>query len=95
MRRRCLLFAVLAVLLGAGVVPHAGPDPGGDLDTLVPPPEGAAALAGFPARPPFPPPGGQCGDNVCGPGQYCCNASCGTCANFGDYCTQQVCNPTS
>jgi hypothetical protein len=38
--------------------------------------------------------GGQCGPNVCGPGSFCCNASCGTCAPRGGVCTQQICNPT-
>jgi hypothetical protein len=38
--------------------------------------------------------GGQCGQNVCGPGTFCCNASCGTSAPRGGACTQQICNPT-
>jgi hypothetical protein len=37
--------------------------------------------------------GGKCGDNVSGPGTFCCNASCGTCAPLGGACTQQVCPP--
>lgn len=36
---------------------------------------------------------GKCGDNVCGPGTYCCNPSCGTCVQIGDACTQQICLP--
>jgi hypothetical protein len=38
-------------------------------------------------------PGVKCGSNVCGKGQHCCNASCGTCAPPGGVCTQQVCTP--
>ena len=38
--------------------------------------------------------GGQCGRNTCSAGTYCCNASCGTCAPFGSYCTQQICPDT-
>ncbi|MEZ4252598.1 MAG: hypothetical protein R3B99_30680 [Polyangiales bacterium] len=41
-----------------------------------------------------PMPGESCGDNVCGDGEYCCNASCGVCAAEGGVCTQQVCSPT-
>ncbi|WP_437736895.1 hypothetical protein [Sorangium sp. So ce1335] len=37
--------------------------------------------------------GGKCGDNVCGPGTYCCNSSCGICAPKGGACTQQYCEP--
>ena len=49
----------------------------------------------FPTPVPFPlPDPGTCGGNVCGKGEYCCNASCGTCAPIGASCTQQVCNPT-
>jgi hypothetical protein len=40
------------------------------------------------------PVGEQCGTSVCGPGTFCCNASCGTCAPEGGACTQQVCEPT-
>lgn len=32
-----------------------------------------------------------CGDNTCGAGEFCCNASCGVCAPLGGACTQQVC----
>jgi len=32
-----------------------------------------------------------CGDNTCGAGTYCCNASCGICAPKGGACTQQLC----
>jgi hypothetical protein len=35
--------------------------------------------------------GGSCGGNTCGKGQYCCNASCGTCAPIGAACTQIAC----
>lgn len=38
--------------------------------------------------------GGEvCGNNTCGAGQYCCNASCGMCAPLGVSCTQQACLP--
>ena len=53
----------------------------------------AVKQAGF-TPVPFPLPPSTCGGNVCGPGTYCCNPSCGTCTPFGAYCTQQVCNPT-
>lgn len=33
----------------------------------------------------------RCGDNVCGPGTYCCNESCGICAPLGGACTQEFC----
>lgn len=42
--------------------------------------------------PPFPTP---CGENTCAPGQWCCNPSCGTCANPGDYCLDVICPPVS
>jgi hypothetical protein len=32
-----------------------------------------------------------CGNNECGAGTYCCNASCGICAPTGGFCTQQFC----
>ncbi|HMJ12411.1 MAG TPA: hypothetical protein VK524_13395 [Polyangiaceae bacterium] len=32
-----------------------------------------------------------CGSAVCGKGEFCCNASCSTCAPRGGACTQQVC----
>jgi hypothetical protein len=35
--------------------------------------------------------GGSCGDNTCGPNQFCCNASCGICAPLGGACTQVFC----
>jgi hypothetical protein len=36
--------------------------------------------------------GQPCGNNVCGSGTFCCNASCGICAPRGGSCTQQVCD---
>lgn len=33
----------------------------------------------------------QCGNNVCGAGEWCCNPSCGTCAPLGATCTEQAC----
>jgi len=32
-----------------------------------------------------------CGKGLCGPGQYCCNQSCGLCAPIGGACIQKVC----
>ena len=34
-----------------------------------------------------------CGDNLCAPGDYCCNPSCGICAPFGAACIQIACAP--
>ncbi len=54
------------------------------------------------ARPPrdagAPPPrdGGaavRCGNNTCGAGEFCCNASCGICAPAGGACIQLFCEP--
>lgn len=39
------------------------------------------------------PPGQQCGDTVCGAGEECCNASCGTCVPAGGACDQRACEP--
>lgn len=36
--------------------------------------------------------GETCGSRVCGSGEYCCNASCGTCVPTGYMCTQIACN---
>jgi hypothetical protein len=33
-----------------------------------------------------------CGPNKCGPGEYCCNLSCGTCAPEGQICLDLICN---
>lgn len=38
--------------------------------------------------------GGKCGSNTCASNQFCCNASCGTCAPLGGGCTQQACLQT-
>jgi hypothetical protein len=35
--------------------------------------------------------GEPCGRNVCGPGTFCCNESCGICAPKGGACTQVIC----
>jgi len=35
--------------------------------------------------------GVSCGSNVCTVGEYCCNASCGICAEQGMMCIQQYC----
>lgn len=34
----------------------------------------------------------QCGNRVCPPGTYCCNASCGICLEPGLGCIQIVCD---
>lgn len=38
--------------------------------------------------------GEKCGNNVCAPGQTCCNPSCGVCTNPGEVCTPKACEPT-
>jgi hypothetical protein len=35
--------------------------------------------------------GESCGDTTCGPGTYCCNASCGMCVKPGMACIQIAC----
>jgi hypothetical protein len=35
----------------------------------------------------------QCGDVVCGPGEFCCNESCSICAPDGGACIQIQCGP--
>lgn len=35
--------------------------------------------------------GVPCGNKVCGPGTFCCNASCGICAPLGGFCIQIAC----
>ncbi len=38
------------------------------------------------------PDGGEpCGETTCGPGTYCCNASCGMCVKPGMFCIQIAC----
>jgi len=34
-----------------------------------------------------------CGESTCGPGQVCCNASCGICTPPDGACIQMVCEP--
>ena len=36
--------------------------------------------------------GKQCGTNVCGSGEYCCNESCSICAPDGDFCIMLECD---
>ena len=40
---------------------------------------------------PLPPGYTQCGPSVCGPGEFCCNESCGICAPIGGTCIQIFC----
>jgi hypothetical protein len=49
-------------------------------------PAAAAAPAGSAA-----PEGVACGTTQCAPGKVCCNASCGTCTDPGERCSQRVC----
>lgn len=35
--------------------------------------------------------GERCGTNFCGPDEYCCNESCGICAEQGSTCIQEYC----
>jgi len=37
--------------------------------------------------------GVQCGKNVCGDKEYCCNESCGICAPMGSACIEVFCSP--
>ncbi|MEZ4375416.1 MAG: hypothetical protein R3B07_31685 [Polyangiaceae bacterium] len=60
-------------------------DPGGGTDPGTP---------GDPGTPDDPP-GQPCGDTVCGQGQECCNASCGTCVEAGGACDQRACEPAA
>jgi hypothetical protein len=34
-----------------------------------------------------------CNETTCGPGEYCCNASCSRCAKLGRGCTKELCPP--
>jgi len=96
MRRTALVLLVLGAAVTLGILSIAGPTggapPAGDVElqvsSLTPDEFGECSLF------PFPLPPTTCGGNICGKGQYCCNPSCGTCVNFGDYCTHEVCNPT-
>jgi len=36
----------------------------------------------------------KCGTATCRSGEFCCNASCNTCAPTGGACTEQFCEPT-
>jgi hypothetical protein len=38
-------------------------------------------------------PGGSCGGNECGPGKFCCNASCGICTTKRGACLDVICDP--
>ncbi len=88
MRRVMLSLFVGALLVTVGILSFAldsTPKPGQEDPNVI--------LSFEPI--PFPIPPASCGGNVCGPGTYCCNPSCGTCTPFGAYCTQQVCHPDS
>ena len=39
--------------------------------------------------------GKPCGDNFCGAGEFCCNASCGICAPLDGACIQIACEPVN
>jgi hypothetical protein len=64
----------------SGIGQAAVVDAGGDSNTL----------SKVPARAPEPM-GQPCGSAVCSPGKVCCNASCGTCVDPGQKCSQLVC----
>ena len=82
----CLLVVTAGILALTGSVSDSTPAPDAELIPI--------ETAGFELVP-FPLPPATCGGNICGPGTYCCNPSCGTCTPIGAYCTQQVCNPDS
>jgi len=42
--------------------------------------------------PPEEPQGIACGPSICGPGEYCCNESCGYCRAEGEGCTREYCS---
>jgi hypothetical protein len=65
-------------------------DPNDDCD----PNNGGADCAGI-CQPVSGGGGEPCGDNTCGPGEYCCNRSCGICAPIDGFCTQQYCGSDS
>ena len=84
--------------MGAAAIP-AAPDAGAPMADA---PAAAAIATGAPlasasanasVAPPVavPASGETCGNNVCGPGLVCCNASCGTCTPPGEKCSQLVC----
>ncbi len=104
MRRAMLLLFVGVLLVTVGILSFAGsawdstPEPDQeDPNVLVPAEDVDQIPVDMLSFEPilFPLPPATCGGNVCGPGTYCCNPSCGTCTPFGASCTQQVCNPDS
>ena len=102
MRKTVLLLSVSVLLVTVGILSFAGsaldstPQVGQEDPSVVVPEEEKIPEELLTFQPvPFPLPPATCGGNVCGPGTYCCNPSCGTCTPFGSYCTQQVCNPDS
>jgi hypothetical protein len=60
-------------------------DPGDDCD----PKRGGADCGGICVRGS----GEPCGKTRCGPGEYCCNPSCGTCVPLNGGCAAVVCDP--
>jgi hypothetical protein len=51
----------------------------------------SAASASAPPPAPAAPQPVACGATQCAPGMVCCNASCGTCVNPGERCSQHIC----
>ena len=94
-----VLFTMLAIMFGylsmtgaASSVAEA-PAPVEALECAVDGFAGEDTLMRGKGPKPKPTPPQTCGQNVCGVGEYCCNASCGTCVPFGWACTQEVCDP--
>jgi hypothetical protein len=95
MRRIGLGLAVLAILmLGVSYAPRATTPSSVEDAVLLPEFDPTVEISGGPIPVPIPIPPSTCGGNVCKKGEYCCNASCGTCVKKGNYCTQQVCDQT-
>ncbi len=97
MNRICFLIAVVAlgcadskVRLGEDDSSIRPPQP----DASAPHDGGAADTAPRPDAVPIDTGSGPqpCGDNICAPGQFCCNESCGLCAPEGGACPDIACN---
>ncbi len=84
--RKALIVACVVMLAALGSAAFAANE------ESAPATETETSFFPTPIPSPLPTPG-TCGGNVCGKGEYCCNASCGTCAPLGASCTQQVCDP--
>ncbi len=76
---------------GAGL--ETGASDSGSTDTNAAVTASASAPPATSAAPTAPatPQGVACGTTQCAPGKVCCNASCGTCTDPGERCSQRVC----